>query len=128
MTYNVYDALAIRDDIKRCVYLHKHFWDDDVKEMDRRVAEYIELHDNNTIVESSEDYVQSLVCILSITWHKMSKMKNYNYLFYTTLINFYKFATKEIAWNTIDDFKKDDYEIWSRKKKLVTLNSKIRND
>ena len=126
--YNVYDAFAIKDDIKRGVYFHKYFWDDNANVLDERIKEFIELHENGTFVESSEDYVQSLFNMIIITYQSKDRIRNYNLLFHTTLINFYDFGTKEDAWMTLSDFKKDDFQVWIRAKKLLTLSNKIRND
>lgn len=124
--YNVYDAFAIKDDIKRSVYLHSNFYTDDAGEIDRRISEYIELHDNKTIVESSEDYTQALVTILVILCKVKDRIRNYNFLFYTTMIAFCGYADTDVAFNTIKDFEKDDYQIWIRRKKLVTLSNKLK--
>lgn len=128
MTYNVYDAFAIKDDIKRGVYLHKYFWTKDIVELDRRIMEYIELHNNKTFVESSEDYVQALYNIMTIVQDEREELKNHNYMFYTALVNFCNFATEKEAWTTVSGWERNDFEIWIRKEKLVSLLNKIRND
>ncbi len=128
MTYNVYDAFEIKDDIKRGVYLHKCFWVDDIEELDRRIMEYIVLHNNKTFVESSEDYVQALYNMLTIVQDEKYELKNHNYLLYTILTNFCNFASQKDAWTTISGWERDDFKIWIRKEKLVSLMNKIRND
>ena len=40
----------------------------------------------------------------------------------------YQMGTHEEAWNTLNGLEKKDFKIWIRKKKLVILNNKIRNN
>jgi hypothetical protein len=126
--YDVHDAFAIKDDIKRGVYFHKYFWNDNAQIIDDRISEWIVLHENGTFVESSENYVQSLVNMIVILHQAKNQIRNYNLLFFTALINFYDFGTKEEAWVTLMGFEKDDFKVWIRGKKIVSLMDKIIND
>jgi hypothetical protein len=126
--YDVHVSFAIKDDIQRGVYLHKYFWNDNAQVIDDRISEWIELHENGTFVESSRDYVQSLANMLVILYQSKDRIRNYNFLFFTTLINFYDFGTKEEAWMTLTHLKKDDFQVWMRGKKIVSLMDKIIKD
>ena len=126
--YDVHEVFEIKDDISRGVYLHNHFWDNNAQVLDDRISEWIELHENGTFTESSQNYVQSLVNMLVILYQSRHRIRNYNLLYFTTLINFYDFGTEEDAWNTINNFKKEDFEVWMRGKKIVSLMDKIIND
>lgn len=129
LKYNAYDAFAIKDDIKRNVYMQKTLDAGSIEEIDDRIVEYIELHDNGIFVESMDAYATTLVCMICILGRNLkNELKNYNLLFYTALMIMYNMGTHEEAWNTLTGFDKNDFKIWLRKKKLVTLNDKIRND
>ena len=126
--YDVHEAFAIKDDIQRCVYLHKHFWDNNAQVLDDRISEFIRLHDNGTFVESSQDYAQSLVCMITILYQSRNQIRNYNILVDTALIVMYNIGTKKEAWMTLTNFIKEDFDVWMRRKKIVSLMNKIIND
>ena len=126
--YNLFDMFDIKDNLNRNVYLWKNFDAGSVEDIDGRIVDYINGHINQTLKEDLDDYLSTLICILVILNRNLkNELKNYNLLFDTILINYYKGKRKE-AWETIKIFKKDDYEIWIRRKKVVTLMNKIRND
>ena len=126
--YNLFDMFDIKDNVNRNVYLWKNFDAGSVEDIDGRIVDYINRHINQTLKEDLDDYLSTLVCMLMILNRNLkNELKNYNLLFDTILINYYKGKRKE-AWETIKIFKKDDYEIWIRRKKIVTLKNKIRND
>jgi hypothetical protein len=129
LKYNAYDAFAIKDDIRRNVYMHKTFDAGSIEDIDDRIVEYIELHNNGTFVESEDAYATTLVCLTCICGTNLkNELKNYNLLFNTALVVMYQMGTHEDAWNTLNGLEKKDFKLWIRKKKLVTLNDKIRND
>lgn len=129
LKYNAYDAFAIKADIRRNVYFHNTFDAGSVEEIDNRIIEYIELHNNKTFVETADEYATSLVCLTCICGTNLrNELKNYNLLFYTALITMYQIGSHEESWNTLNGLEKKDFKLWIRKKKLLTLNNKIRND
>ena len=126
LKYNAYDAFAIKDDIKRNVYMHKTLDAGSVEEIDDRIVEYIELHNNGTFVESADEYATTLVCMTCICGTNLkNELKNYNLLFNTALITICEIGTIEEAWNTLDNLGKKDFKIWLRRNKLLTLLNRI---
>jgi hypothetical protein len=126
--YSAHEAFAIEDDIKRGVYLINYFWDNNAQVIDNRISEWIELHENGTFIESSENYAQSLVNMIIILHKYRNQIRNYNLLVHTALITMYQMGTKEDAWVTLTGLTKDDFPVWIRRKKIVSLMDKIKND
>lgn len=122
--YNVYDAYQIKDEIKRCVYLHTHFINDTIENIDCQIKEYITLHENGTFIDDIDLYCTTLVTILTATHFDKTKLKNYNYLYLTALTEISKMGTLEQADVTINRFKRNDFEIWLRRKKILSLIKK----